>query len=254
MTQNTTRDPNPPGRLADCGALIVFSGMDSSGKSTQIRLLIKELRACHHEPVVLWTRVGYTMNFNRLKQLVPRVWRRHEQQGDEPVERHYPHRASTLPHPLKRWLYLTFSMLDLIWIYGIQVRLWQRLGRIVICDRYLWDSQVDFRVFFPDDHVEQRLLWRVLDRITPKPDAAFFLLVPVEASMERSIKKTRRYQETPDVLEERRRQYFAVAAETEWPVLDGMATASNLTVNIRRQIGAALCMDFGQTAPWSTPG
>lgn len=52
------------------GALIVFSGLDCSGKSTQIEFLQKEFSDKKTKNLVFWSRGGYTPGFQKLKDLL----------------------------------------------------------------------------------------------------------------------------------------------------------------------------------------
>ena len=49
--------------------IIVFSGVDCAGKSTQIELLKKEFLGQGIESQSLWSRGGYTPGFELLKKL-----------------------------------------------------------------------------------------------------------------------------------------------------------------------------------------
>jgi thymidylate kinase len=66
------------------------------------------------------------------------------------------------------------------------VRLWTRP---VICDRYLLDSLVDLRVYFPEDRVEKRVFCKLLRALAVRPDAALCLLVSAEESMRRTTSR-----------------------------------------------------------------
>src|SRR5580698_10558635 len=53
--------------------LVVFSGVDCSGKSTQISLLINTLTERGEKPFYFWSRVGYTPGFEVLKTALRRA-------------------------------------------------------------------------------------------------------------------------------------------------------------------------------------
>lgn len=139
-------------------------------------------------------------------------------------------RAFKSPATRRAWLWL--ALLDLIKVYAVQVRLWRWRGRTVICDRYLWDTLVDFRLNFPQEAVEKSLLWRALDRLTPRPDAAFLMLIPVEESVRRSDLKGEPFRDSIEVLRERLSQYESLAREGHWRVLDGRRAADDLASDI----------------------
>ena len=52
------------------GTFIVFSGLDCSGKSTQIEFLRKEFSDREKNNLVFWSRGGYTPGFQKLKDLL----------------------------------------------------------------------------------------------------------------------------------------------------------------------------------------
>ena len=160
------------------GLTIALSGVDCSGKSTQRDLLMAALRSWGNKPVTIWTRAGSTRGLKAVKRVVFALTGKKKRDpghvADKPGK--YPRRASNLPNPIKRRIWLTAALLDLLWVYVFRLRWWGWCGRTVVCDRYLLDCLVDFRVNFPDDRVEDRLLCRWLRRFSVRPDVAFCLL------------------------------------------------------------------------------
>ena len=221
------------------GIVIALSGVDSAGKSTQRALLVEALRSWGHEPITLWTRAGYTPGLQSVKALVNRLRGKKKAPRGEAVSEkpsRYPRRAANLGHPLRRRLWLTTALLDLIWVYGVRIRLWRARGRTVICDRYLLDCFVDFRVNFPEDRVEQRFLGRILRRVSVRPDTAFCLVIPPELSAARSLTKTRFHWETGDVLAQRWRAYTDASAELGVQLIDGALPKEEIARILRRAV------------------
>ena len=206
------------------GKLIVFSGLDGAGKSTQIEFLKERLIVEGQHPVYLWIRGGYTPIFNVLKSFLRRL------SGKKalPPAGHSKQREQILANPRVRNLWLFVAMVDLLWLLGVQIRWLRWRGRIVICDRYLWDTLVDFRLNYPNDNIENGLMWRLLAGMTPKPNAAFLLLVPVDESVRRSDIKGEPYRDPPEVLAQRLAQYQALSSNGRWQVLDGRDPVSKL--------------------------
>lgn len=228
------------------GSLIALSGVDCAGKSTQRALLLEALRARGLAPATVWSRAGYTPNLNAAKRVVRVLlgplapsYRPGARGSAVPAQPgRYPRRASNLRQPL-RWLWLTGALLDLLWVYGVRVRVWRARGRVVVCDRHLLDCLVDLRVNFPEEGVERRWLFRALRRLAARPDAAFCLVVPAELSFERARTKGRRHGETREVLERRVAEYERAAAELGVPVLDGRRPAAELARAIQQGLGLA---------------
>ena len=50
--------------------IVVFSGTDGSGKSTQIKILINEFRKQGFRAKYIWARGGYTPLFSALKKIL----------------------------------------------------------------------------------------------------------------------------------------------------------------------------------------
>lgn len=226
--------------------LVCLSGIESSGKSTQLDRLVENARRRGLRPVCLWTRPGYTRNLEAAKRLVQRLTSARVAgsgsgaAGSERGPRAYPRRGDGFRSALAKRLWLSLALVDLIWVYGVEVRYWLSRGRTVICDRYLWDCLVDFRVNFPGDDVESGLLGRMLTALTPRPDVAFFLLISVEESLRRSEQRERRFRETEAVLQLRLEEYRTLADEFRWPVLDGQRPAEEVSEEIQSKIAATV--------------
>lgn len=226
------------------GLLICLSGIESSGKSTQLELLLENARRQGQSPVYLWTRPGYTRNLETAKRVIRRLTGRRptgKKSGSSiaaRVKHAYPRRGDEFGSALARRVWLSIALTDLIWVYGFQVRYWLSLGRTVVCDRYLWDCFVDFRINFPRDAVESGLLGRILTAVTPRPDVAYFLLIPVEESLLRSKQRERNFQEAEAVLGQRLDQYRIVADQFQLPVLDGRRSVDEIAEEIQLGIAA----------------
>lgn len=204
--------------------LIAFSGLDGAGKSTQIQMLMKVLREEGKKPVYLWTRGGYTTMFNALKS----VMRRLSKGRALPPSGRSQERNRAFSKPWVRFLWLQIAVLDLIWLFGIQVRIWTASGKTVVCDRYLWDTLVDFRLNFAQNSVENMLLWKLLVAVTPKPDASFLMMIPVAESLRRSEQKSEPFPDSAEVLEARREQYLSLSKIAGWQVIDCMQPISSI--------------------------
>lgn len=214
--------------------LVTFSGIDGAGKSTQIELLMDHLRREGRKPLYVWTRGGYTPLFERLKALLRRLPGR-----AVPPPGNNPRRTQAFRKGWVRRLWLVLGLLELLWLYGLQLRWWRWRGRVVVCDRYLWDTLIDFRLNFPQEYVERWWLWRLLARIAPQPDAAFLLLVPVEESVRRSDAKGEPFRDPPEVLAQRLAQYQALAQDGCWHVIDGRRPIPELAAEVWMTVESA---------------
>jgi thymidylate kinase len=218
--------------------VIAIGGMDRAGKSIQRRLLVEELARSGFEPVCRWSRMGYTRRLKSGKRWLRRLRGRGGREGGEP--RTYPQRASRLRSPAKRWLWMTVALLDLFWEYAVVVRRLRARGFAVVCDRWLCDAVVDLRVNFPQDRVEERLLWRLLARCAVRPDAAFLLRGSPEESLRRARASGRRHVEPAEVLGARLAEYRRLAAAGAGEAIDAERDPEAIAKELRGRLEARL--------------
>src|SRR6185295_14678999 len=209
-------------------SLITFSGLDGAGKSTQIQLLVRRLTELGLESIVLWTRAGYTPGCAAMKSLARRLaGRRLPAAG--PSEQ----RSALLRRPWVRRIWLIVAFLDLVFSL-LRIRLLRHRGRIVMCDRYLDDSLIDFHLNFA---FEQAWLERLMAWIAPRPDAAFLLLIPVPESLRRSDVKREPFRDGENVLERRLGEYQRLADRGRYRVIDGTQGVEAIAVSIADAVG-----------------
>ena len=183
--------------------IIVFSGTDGSGKTTQIKLLINELKKKGFSTKYLWARGGYTPLFLGLKKILKIfLFKKNNNfsRGD--------YRTQLFSNKFLTKLWLTISILDLIIFYVLYLRLVCRFKNIIICDRYIEDTLIDFKRNFKGSFNDSSFLWKLLVLIAPKPNQHFLLYVPVNVSHERSKLKAEPFPDTIESLAFRLRNYL----------------------------------------------
>ncbi len=172
--------------------LITFSGLDGAGKSTLIDFLQGALEQQRRRVVVLHLndQVGV---YALLRSLRDRVRGQHSDQlapgapdpKSQKLQRPPPRglrgalgRARTAllwNKPLRRGLYL----IDLAIFICYRTYLERVRGRVLIMDRYFYDTLVDVA------NGRDRLWTRVLERLTPRPTVPVFLDITPEESFRR---------------------------------------------------------------------
>jgi thymidylate kinase len=197
--------------------IISFSGLDGSGKSTQIQKLREQLELLGLNPKVLWSRGGYTSGMEALKKLLRATSGKMIPPSGKSTERD---RLFGKRLIRKTWLFL--AMLDLIRVYGIQLRWWSWMGRPVILDRYLVDTQIDFRMGFEQEAITEWWMWKLLKWLAPKPNAGFFLTLPVEQSHRRAKEKGDPFLLDLETMVKKSGFYQAQAKKERWIELDAL--------------------------------
>ncbi|QYM77514.1 hypothetical protein K0B96_09240 [Horticoccus luteus] len=212
--------------------LIVFSGTDGAGKSTQIELLERALRGRGASVRRVWIRGGYTPGFAALKGLV----RRFRPQA-LPKPGASSERTLTFASSRVRRVWLTLALLDLLLLTALVLRVRVAMGRTVLCDRYLEDSLLDFRRNFPQEEVADWWLWRVLAQCAVKPTHQFLLLVRPAESARRSRLKDEPFPDSPETLAWRYDAYRALGAGGGWQVIDCERSIAAVQREIAAKVG-----------------
>ena len=215
------------------GYLLTFSGIDGSGKSTQITHLTRFFQDNGKRPVYIWSRGGYTPFLENVKSLLRRILKR-----SLPPSGHSEKRTQYFEKKGIRRVWLYAALLDLMRVYGLNIRIWQMLGRPVICDRYLDDTLIDFKMNFPQEDVENWILWRLLKWIAPRPDGSFLLMIPLEESIRRSQIKKDPFPEEEQLRHRRYALYKELAKGGKFHVIDGTKAEVEVTEKIRKIVNS----------------
>lgn len=207
--------------------IISFSGLDCAGKSTQIDLLRKYLEEKGRKVEIVWSRGGYTPGIDFLKRLVRRDNRKPEERTEE--ER----KAMVERPPRGGKLLLWLSIVDLIRYWGFSFRKKSRGEKVLICDRYFWDTYIDFNLRYPKSGFERWFSWKILKRTYKRPDCAFCLTITPEESMRRSSLKFEPFPETEEKRKQRLNEYLKCIDEGRWEyVIDCMRDINTIQKEI----------------------
>jgi len=197
--------------------LICIIGIDGSGKTPHAKKLVNTLKLAGSNSKYVWARwqpkllkpieVSFAWFIRKVAHTSPTNYNAYARQKRRVVQR------QTL---VFLWAYLV--MLD----YGIQllfkVRLPLLLGKTVICDRYVYDTLVDFVADFKlsRDKVVQLLRMPLL-KLFPKPDLIFLLDIAENTASKRKGDPTHGFLE---YVTSRRNVYLETAKTIHALVLD----------------------------------
>lgn len=211
--------------------MISFSGIDCSGKSTQIERVKQTLENNGYKCRVIHSRGGYTPVLEWFKTLI-----RPDKGGS--AKDHAQYRDAVHGNRKKRKLLLWLSIFDLSMYYGIWFRLVELFGSRVLADRYFWDSLIDFRMKYPEFDFENWLVWKFARAIYIKPKYSVIYTIPAELSMYRSTLKEEPWPEPVEVRRDRIDRYMKEIELGRWQhVIDATGTIDEVYAETIKVLG-----------------
>src|SRR3989449_9612481 len=168
-----------PLRVRKRGMLVAFSGVDGSGKTTQVKLLEESFRRINVDVIRIRSRWRPVLSLPLLVIMRRLGYARvHRAGGVYIVETRLPRRGGLT----SLWCILT--QVENIVKTGVKLVFPLLLGRTVICDRYALDMVVDGMAGLHDQPGQARLGLQLL-RLLPKPDFSFFMDTDPEVAFKR---------------------------------------------------------------------
>ena len=211
--------------------LIVISGIDGSGKSTQINLLANKLKNLGFSNSKIWTRGGYTPLFSYLK-LVLRFFVGSQNIPSGKSKK----RSKILNNFFMGNLWVNLAIIDLIIFWSIYLRIKMLFFDFILCDRYLLDTFIDFKINFSRIKLNKNFLWILLCNTIVQPDLAFMLILPFLESQKRLSYKKEPFPDEYEVAQYRYFLYSENISDFNYENINANLSSNLVQENIIKQV------------------
>lgn len=213
--------------------IISFSGIDSSGKSTQIELLCKYCIKNNIKVKKIWGKARGTPGVVFIKNLL-------RKDKNMSFEKKMKYRQEIFNNPWKKKLLLFASLLDLCWYWGFYYRILNSQNEVLICDRYIWDTYVEVKNEFYGIDIDQWLVWKLAVFLAPKPSKSLIFIIPAEESIMRDIQKKDLTVDSLELKKNKINLYLDLVNQGKWTnVINGL----NSIEEIHNVVMEALCLE-----------
>lgn len=218
------------------GSLICFIGIDGSGKTTLAKNVSKELKKEDFENIYIYGRIIPT--FSRLFMSLGRsiVLRRKKNDIFEDYEGYSKQKKKVFSNRLFSNAFKWIILFDHILQINFKIKSRLLMGKIVVCDRYIFDTvitdiaaNIDCEITESIDLVKKTFLF------VPKPDYLFYIEIPEEVAFERK-------DDVPhiDYLIERKKLYDALEKSFNLIKLDGTKKVDEILNEVKTELTQSL--------------
>lgn len=172
--------------------IVVFSGIDGCGKSTQIERLVNHYELKKTKYKILWVRPGSTPIFLFIKS-VARMLFKSLPKGGRSDKREAMLKTSKIG---KIWFYLSF--IELLYIFKIKAHILTLFGYKLIFDRYILDAIIDYEIMLDKSLFNTKFVQYLLR--SNKNILKIYLVIPIKDSIYRCEQK---WEPFPDTEQEK---------------------------------------------------
>ncbi len=214
------------------GFLTCFVGVDGSGKTTQAKLLVNWLESQGIESAYVWSR-GEVRAVRSILLFMGRsalgTSTRTIAKDKKSYSEYQSRKARLLENPVVRMLWSAMTHVEHVTQINLEIRQRIRDGKVLVCDRYLWDSSIDLAVL--NNRTPEWLsggLNTLMWKLVPKPTLTFYIDVPPEEALKRK-------NDIPslDYVTKRAAFYRHLASCNSWTVIDGREEVAAIHAKIK---------------------
>lgn len=211
--------------------IVSFSGIDSSGKSTQIELLYSYCKKNNIKVKKVWGKARGTPGVVFIKNLL-------RKDKNMSFEEKMEYRQEVFNNTKKKKLLLFASILDLCWYFGIYYRILNIFNQVLICDRYIWDTYIEVKNEFIGVDIDKWFIWKLALFLTPKPNKSLMFVIPAEESIRRDIQKKDLTVDSLELKNNKINLYMDLVKQGKWiTVIDGLQSIEEIHKKVLEVIG-----------------
>ena len=203
------------------GYLIAISGVDCSGKTTQLERLAERLRREGYSTRVFWYRPGYSKNLDALRSIIRSI-RRDALPPPGPNAR----RDAVFRDPRIKAAWIAVALADTLVELSLRLRYALTRGEVLLCDRYLFDGLLDLQLRFPNALPNRAEL--ILKSLCPCPDLHLLLSMPWEDVEVRRNQKNEPFPDPENLRSKRYDAYRTLAQSPGTTVVDATGTIDSV--------------------------
>lgn len=216
--------------------ILVFSGIDGSGKTTLAKMLIRDLESHGYRVRYCWCR-HESLVTSALVKVLKKI---STAEVEHSIEEHeYTHlKRGIFRFAIFRVAYELFVLVDYALEVHNKMKKLRRPYDVVVIDRYYLDVAADVIAECDLGYNDARRFQGALARFVPKPAATFLFTVPVQVSLERKNDIVSR-----EYIVRRLNAYKVLSSSTTLDVIDGTMSIDSALSEVEKRLAYVVQFD-----------